>query len=504
MKYVILDTNIIIDMIIDRRHNVSSKLVESFIKLLDFNEIKVIVPAIVVYETNKHIEEQLAEVGHKIKGAIKSLEAIYGINGYKIDGLDINEYKKNSKKELNELYTKYKDNQTAYLQELQSIVKSIFEHRNCVVIEDTDEMRSQCLKRRIYKRAPMHYEKKESFADAMIVETILQFSNVIDLKEDDEAIFVTGNTEDFSDNIQKKVLHEDILNDLKKVGLEEKVHYITTFGELIAIQLKEEVQNANLKEEFENEMKAQEEEDRQLLDAEIEDNERESVGLTPLGEYEDKLLDEYRESDFAENLVRLFEKLSTCYSDLEEIASFYSEEFQYKVQGLEAEEIVEFIKKWNEVKDDIEGEEVYEDVSGIIDILEWIKGKTLECDYSEIITRLPDVIEFGEDIEFYVLDKEKYRLCTDELYLSCENGSVDWLDINLYSKDELCKKGTIEITYGFVDYDDDGGIGDACGEDISIEASNILEFISEKIDEFETYVANEQGKMELLRETYDM
>lgn len=60
-----MDTNIFIDMIIDRKHNVSGNLVESFIKLLDFDEIKLIIPTIVVHETNKNIEEQLAEVGKK-------------------------------------------------------------------------------------------------------------------------------------------------------------------------------------------------------------------------------------------------------------------------------------------------------------------------------------------------------------------------------------------------------------------------------------------------------
>lgn len=65
MRYVMMDTNIFIDMIIDRRHNVSEILVKSFMKLLDFDEIQLVFPAIVVHETNKHLEEQLAEVGNK-------------------------------------------------------------------------------------------------------------------------------------------------------------------------------------------------------------------------------------------------------------------------------------------------------------------------------------------------------------------------------------------------------------------------------------------------------
>lgn len=39
MRYVMMDTNIFIDMIIDRRNNVSEILVKSFMKLLDYDEI---------------------------------------------------------------------------------------------------------------------------------------------------------------------------------------------------------------------------------------------------------------------------------------------------------------------------------------------------------------------------------------------------------------------------------------------------------------------------------
>ena len=41
MKYLLMDTNIFLDMIIDRKNNVSKELVNSFIKLLDFNQVMV-------------------------------------------------------------------------------------------------------------------------------------------------------------------------------------------------------------------------------------------------------------------------------------------------------------------------------------------------------------------------------------------------------------------------------------------------------------------------------
>lgn len=499
MRYVMMDTNIFIDMIIDRKHNVSGKLVESFIKLLDFDEIKLIVPAIVVHETNKHIEEQLAEVGKKIKSAINSLDDIYGINGYEIDGLEIKEYKSNSRQQLTELYTKYESNKSDYLREIKAIIKKIFQHSNCVIIDDTEELRSLCLQRRIYKRAPFHYEKKESYADGLIVETLVHLSEYITLEEADNITFVTGNTSDFSKRDQKKELHEDIYEDLKRAGLDEKVKYITSFGELIGKELKQEVNNANLKEEFEKEMQEQEEMDMGQLYADVEDLERESVGLTALGSFENEFLESFCESHFVEQLKELFEQINSCFSNLEEIKYFYEEELQDCVCAVEAEKIVEFIEKWNELMACLRETPVLDDISGIRQIIDWIEQKVISNDYSDEDIRLPDSIEYGDNIIFYGLEKKKYELLMDELYLSCGNGDVDWLNIYIYHAGEKCAVGNIEITYGFVEFDDDGGIGDACDEDIAYRTDEVIEYIAEIVSELEAYVNKELDIVDKIR-----
>lgn len=504
MRYVVMDTNIFIDMIIDRKHNVSGKLVESFIKLLDFDEIKLIVPAIVVHETNKHLEEQLAEVGKKIKAAINSLEDIYGINGYEIDGLEIKEYKSNSRQQLTELYTKYERNKADYLRGIKTTIKKIFEHPNCVIVEDTEQLRSLCLQRRIYKRAPFHYEKKESYADGLIVETLVHLLDYITLGENDNITFVTGNTSDFSKRNQKKELHEDICEDLKKTGLDERVKYITSFGELIGSELKQEVNNANLKEEFEKEMQEQEEMDMEQLYAEVEDLERESVGLTALGSFENEFLESFCESQFVEQLKELFERINNCFSDLEDIEYFYAEELQDHVCAVEAEEIAEFIEKWNDLMGDLDETPVFDDISGIREIIDWIEQKANANDYSGVNISLPDSIEYGDKITIYGLEKKKYELIMDELYLECDNGNVDWLNIAIYHEGEKCAAGNIELTYGFVDFDDDGGIGDSCDEDISYQTSGIEEYVKEIVNELEEYVSEQLRIIEKIKEHFDI
>lgn len=504
MRYVMMDTNIFIDMIIDRKHNVSGELVESFIKLLDFDEIKLLVPAIVVHETNKHLEEQLAEVGKKIKTAIKSLEDIYGINGYEINGLEIKEYKSNSRKQLTELHEKYEKNKTDYLKGIKATITKIFEHPNCIIIEDTEQLRSLCLQRRIYKRAPFHYEKKESYADGLIVETLLHLLDYIALREKDNITFVTGNTSDFSRRNQKKKLHEDIYEDLKKTGLEKKVKYITSFGELIGSELKQEIKNANLKEEFENELREQEEIDSKQLYEEVEDLERESVGLTALGSFEDNFLESFYESQFVEQLKQLFARINNCFSDLEDIEYFYTEELTDHVCAVEAGEIAEFIEKWNDLMGELDEIPVLDDISGIREIIDWIEQKANANDYSDVNSALPDSIEYGDSIVIYGCEKNKYELIMDELYLSCRGGDVDWLGIYVYHADEKCVAGNIKITYGFVEFDEDGGIGDSCDEDISYQTSEIVEYIEEIAEDLEKYVNTESETVDKIRDYFNI
>lgn len=500
MKYLLMDTNIFLDMIIDRKNNVSKELVNTFIKLLDFNQVKLIVPSIVAYETNKHIEEQLLEVNKKIKNAIKAIDEIYGINGYTIKGLDVKDYKKNSKKELNILKEQYKASHTRYLEEIKSLIQKVFQHPNSIIIEDNDILNAACLQRRIYKKAPFHIEKKESFADGLIIETLLHSGDLIPLTDEDEVIFVTGNTSDFSDSTAKDTLHEDIKRDISKRNLENKIKYVTQFNKLVGVNLKAEVKEANLSEEFEKELRENEENERILLDAELEDYERESVGLSSLGSFEDNFLDNFRESNFADTVVCLFERLNKCYNDIEELYYFYSDELPDFISSIEIDNIKDFINKWNELF--IENEEYLaeKNISGIFNIFDILQDKANSYDFSEDINNLPDYLEYGIDISFYGKSRKEYTIKMDELCLSCDNGGTDQLDLTLLNyKNEPIGLGSINITYGFAEFNDEGNVGDACDEDIEYHTADITSTLENIVIELEESIKSDKIILEKLQ-----
>lgn len=508
MKYILIDTNIFLDMLIDRKNQVSNKLVESFEKLLDYDEIKVVAPAIVIHETYKHIDEELDKVRGKLDTAIKNIESLYGVNAYTVDGLDIKQYKKKSKKELQDAIDMFDKNKATYQTEIINLINKIFQHKNTIVIPDDEKLILECMKRRVYKKAPFHIEKKDSFADGVITETLINIRDIINIDTDDEMFFVTGNYKDFSesgDHADRNKLHSDIIEDLIKQAINDKVIYVRSFHQLIGVSLKDEVENANLKKSFQCELEEQEEYIRHLSEIEYSDNMRERGGLSSLSGFEGKLQDDLQESGFSESVCEFFDNMNLMYSQLDECALFYEDELLNYFNGLKIIEMPEALKKINEFFDSNSEARVSLSVVGLDSVREWIKLKVNETSYDSDEIALPDCINFDESITFLGFEKEPYTLILDKLELNPENGDQEEIDFCIRDKnDNKVANGYVQVTYGFVEEDDDGGIDDACDEDIDYFTIEIEEFFKEKEKELEEFKNKHESMVNKLRMIFNL
>ena len=152
MIYVMLDTNIIIDMLVDRCKNINAKLVKSFIQLLDKDEICLLVPEIVKTETYRNIESEFDNVGNKLKHTIDSIDNLYGVILINDESFDLEKYKDSAKKELVELKSSFEKNEENYKKDIYNVIELLFSHKNSKILPDKDLM-GQVFKRKVYKRA---------------------------------------------------------------------------------------------------------------------------------------------------------------------------------------------------------------------------------------------------------------------------------------------------------------------------------------------------------------
>jgi hypothetical protein len=498
VKYVLLDTNIVIDMVIDRRNQVTDAILSSFIKLLDYNEIRLIVPEIVKVETKRHLDEELALVGKQLHKVMKNIDDLYGVATYTIDGLDIREYKRHSRQELAKAYEMYERNEAKYKKELVRTIDMVFDHSNSLVITCDDFLSNAVTKRRIFKQAPFHIEKKESYGDGLIAEILINLERYVPLMPTDEILFVTGNYTDFCVGKDAKTTFlPDIANDIKKTGIPCPVICVNTFGQLVGDQLRDNVEAANLSEEFDKELQEQYEEEMEQLATEVRNMDRESVDLTPMNGYNDKLEDDLVDSEFVADVVNSFSELNEIYSTIQnECCDTFYEELLERVKKASIMELPDILKKFKNIFDEFPllpciGGGIDEDYTteDLTVVLKWIVNQIKLMKDMEDIEDLPDSIYYGDIINIKNCEFETLKFRLEGLYLSPEEGSSEDIDIKIYdpSGKELAY-GCVSVTYGFIDFDEDGGIGDGASDDIAYNYSEITDVLKGVTDKWREFV----------------
>lgn len=438
MKYVLLDTNIIIDMVVDRRHQISNQLLSKFVKLLDSGEIKMIVPEIIRVETYRHLDEEFAEVGKRIEKALDIIGGLYGVSTLKVDGLDLSEYKRNARQELHNALTEFESNKDTYKKDVMETINLLFSHSNCILIDDITLI-DKVVKRKYHQRAPFHKVEKESNGDGIITETLINLKKFITIEDEDIVYFVTGNYKDFADTSKKgkDVLHEDILLDLKGAGLSS----LTSF---------------------------------------------------------DSDVDEYLMT-FREELENLNSEFSAIYDKIDEIIDFYQEECMELLSEIEIINLPNFLKKIEYIYP------YYQDntVRCFIEFMQWLSEKTAEW---EKMKRSEDFseIDFGETRSIFSVDGDEYVLYVEDKYLTLEEGSQDEVLISLTNSDEDERwNGGIYITYGFVEYDEDGGIDNALEDDICLKVDDIINQIKSLRDEWKDIINDEEVTILAIRDVIE-
>lgn len=479
MKYLLLDTNIYLNIAVNRRKDVNNKLLKNFSKLLQYGEIRIILPAIVRHEVFKHLEAEISKVGENLERAKRKVEDIYWINGIDQGTFNIDDYKKNAKMYIQEAYDYFNENKEIYVTEVENQINSIFNSEYTISIDDNETLIHKALTRKIYKKAPCH--KIESYADAIIAEVLINSKDYIDIKSDDTIYFLSDNPKDFSKNDKeyKNILHPHISKDLEKNQLNELVEYRLNFGKFIITDLSEETENANVKEEFEREFEEEQAIEEATYYSDLEDMDREAAGLTSLSNFDDWMYESIIESKGVRKILKLFEMINKIYVDLEEMYSFYWDEFSKILNAhinRERLDKVELISKFNEFI--IQNKLKYYCYT-IEDIIDWVEEQKSRLDFDFYDMSLPDYIDINEGVILTDANKEKILLSWENTKLSPESreSHTIYCDVKKdYSKKPIAE-GRVEITYGFIEFNSCGNAGDGCQQDIDMRLELVVDAI---------------------------
>lgn len=233
---------------------------------------------------------------------------------------------------------------------------------------------------------------------------------------------------------------------------------------------------------------------------EIADMDCESAGLLPLGEYETYLEENLAESKMSEEIIKRFNCINELHGEYEEISSTYDSLLELFLNRKNIEEIIHMISSKLEEITDFPGVIDEDDISEeeISEIVKWIDSKYEDASRIMEITNLPDSIEYGDDIEIVGIDDQKLFLKIDEININPSEGDKESIDISLSDEKEIIASGAIELTVGYIEFNEDGGVADGLADEIDYSYSSIIEQLDNFILEQNEYMKNEKAVIEII------
>ena len=208
MDYLVLDTNIYINLYLKRADSVTAPCLTSLSELLKTNQIKIVLPDIIKIEFLRNIEPEFETSQKFLKSVINQIDKI--VLPHDISG----KLRQETTRNLREILSKFKN---INIHEQIRPILYIMEHKNTVSVPTTDALILKAFRRVVEKQAPAHNKNKKSEADCLIVESIISYFSAINDKK--KVFFITDNKSDFANPDKPEEVHPDLLSSFRDLGI---------------------------------------------------------------------------------------------------------------------------------------------------------------------------------------------------------------------------------------------------------------------------------------------
>ena len=476
MKYLALDTNIYLDMVVSRNPSHKPEAYNQMKRLLDYGEIKLVVPSIVRREVERHINSEIEKIYAHLKVVKKNVESLYWINN--IDEMKIYREKlPNASRAINELKNLFETNKEKYILDAIQIFENLFSHKNAIFLDETADILFKAQLRQLHKKRPFHNndQEKDSLADAVIIESLIEYTNNSLLKYE-HMYFITRNTKDFSVKGENDKLHPEIQESISSLNLENQFHYRILFNNTLIDDFKFEAEHAGFLEELEEEM---EEERLKELDDMYSEHHRELVGLPSISSDWEEIVNECNEFEYFKNQLNDYkDELISQYDNLSE--EYFALRDELKKMDLTSvqQSITNFNSLDNEKLEQSSDSAAMQDE--IISLIE--ERMNIDVENYDIYDKWNCDDNFSVNKTFLKFEdfNDKFLTVTIEGELNPENKGTDWIEVR--ANDEILGKkikGNIEVSYGYMNFDEDNHPADGMEEEVNFYLEDVIEVVQD-------------------------
>jgi len=231
--------------------------------------------------------------------------------------------------------------------------------------------------------------------------------------------------------------------------------------------------------------------------------ERINLGFHSLDDYTDHLEEDLPESNMTNDIIQRFKKIETIYQKYEDFCELYDNLLEKVGNNDDSNPLLKAI--YNKLKE-IPGFPIIVDEDNItdeeiIEIQSWINNKAESAYQISENYSLPDTLNYGETISIMGVDNSVLKLSIDEIHITPTEGSKECIEIRLSDGNDILAKGTIKLTVGYLNFNDDGGVTTGTEDNIEYIYYKIIEEIDNFIETQEAILDNETKITNILEES---
>lgn len=236
----------------------------------------------------------------------------------------------------------------------------------------------------------------------------------------------------------------------------------------------------------------------------IQDMDRETLGFTPLGDYESYLEGSLPNSKFHSEIIEIFKMLNGLHRAFEDFCVSYDsllENLEHSDCRKTIKSIYEKLSKSTDIPNIVDVENI--DDFEIEEIKKWLNTKSENASELHDKDTLPDTLNYGETILITGIDGSTMSFSIDEIEISPTEGSEEIINIYLSHDQGEITRGYIKLLVGYLNFDEDGGASDGIDDEIEYEYFEIIERLKDYVAKQKQIVDNESEIVEIIKEFID-
>ena len=236
---------------------------------------------------------------------------------------------------------------------------------------------------------------------------------------------------------------------------------------------------------------------------EYKNMQRIDLGFHSLDDYTNYLEEDLPNSNMTNDIIQRFKKIETIYHKYEDFCELYDNLLEKVGNNDDVKPLLKII--YNNLKE-IPGFPIIVDEDNItdeeiIEIQSWINNKAERSYQISENYSLPDTLNYGETIYIPGADNRELELTIDEIQITPIEGSEECIDIRLSDENDILATGTVKLTVGYLNFNDDGGVTTGTKDDIEYIYYKIIEEIDNFIETQEAILDNETKITNILEES---